>query len=160
MEIIYNSGNQGPVFALKESAEHVWRINEALESAKTWGELRRLLPEEEWSEVIEMWPVTDDEGNPVVVDGKPLREFEEGQEDDEPFEADDFPGVADGDYPTWLQQEMEDWMPAEIVDEYATVLETRLNGEALMFRDEDTESIADALRALGHTVTWTDRELV
>lgn len=136
------------------------QIYNALHSAKTWGEYRRLLPEGEWEERAEMYPVMSEDGKPLMRDGAPVLEYEEGQDDDDPFDADSVPGVGDGDYPTWLQQSMIDWLPEPILEKYGRYYDTRLNGDSVEFDSADRDAIVEELRALGHTVTESTYELV
>lgn len=160
MEILYYDGSTGPVFALKDDAEHVAAVNNALNTAKTWGEYRSLLPAGEWEAHGETFPVLYDTGELVMKDGKPVLEYLEDQEDDDPFDPDNVPGVGDGDYPIWLQQVMLDWMPESILEKYGKHYGTRLNGDSVEFKSEDLGAIIEELRALEYTVTESEHELI
>lgn len=149
MDIVYRiiEGAYGPesvVFAERGRAHYVAHIYKALEESKTWGDLRRNLPDGEW------------EGHFSVY-------FEDREEeipaDDEPFDAEEAPGYADGDYPAWLAQEQLSWFPKELIDKYGGDVDSSvLNGEFLDLPADKAEQIAEDLRAMGHTVEPTDLE--
>src|ERR1700750_2756841 len=46
--------NGGLVFATARSAVRCATINRALSKATTWGEFRRMLPEDEWYDIVDM----------------------------------------------------------------------------------------------------------
>jgi hypothetical protein len=149
MDIVYRiiEGSYGPanvVFAARGRAEYVAHIWKALQGSKTWGELRRNLPEGEWEDYFQ--PHFDDREEEVPAD-------------DCPFGSGDAPGQEDGDYPSWLAQEQLDWFPKELIEKYGGDAGTSvLNGEFLELPPDKAEQIADDLRAMGHTVESTDLE--
>lgn len=144
MDIVYRVDNSSVVFALRYRAEYVAHIWKALNESKTWGELRRNLPTDEWEDHFQA-------------------HFDDYEEevpgDDEPFECDDAPGRMDGDYPAWLEQEQLDWFPRELIEKYGgDVSNSVLNGEYLELPAHKAQEIAEDLRAMGHTVEPTDLE--
>jgi hypothetical protein len=142
VDIVYRIDGETVVFADHGRAEYVAHIWEALEESKTWGELRRNLPEGEWE--------------CRFVDYFDGRE-EEVPADDELFQATDAPGHEDGDYPPWLAQEQLDWFPAELIEKYGGDVGPSVhNGEFLELPADKAEQIAEDLRAMGHTVASTD----
>lgn len=148
MDIVYRVGAQGPgtvVFAARWRAEYVAQIWKALRESSTWGELRRNLPPGEWEYYFQDCFEGREEDVPA---------------DDEPFDAEDAPGHADGDYPPWLAQEQVEWFPKELITKYGgDVYSSVLNGEALDLPGDKAEQIAEDLRAMGHTVSPTDLEI-
>jgi len=144
MDIVYRVAGESVVFAVRGRAQYVAHIWKALEESKTWGELRRNLPEGEWEDHFQ--PHFDDYEEDVPGD-------------DEPFEADDAPGRGDGDYPPWLAQEQLDWFPPELIEKFGgDVGPSVLNGEFLDLPADKAEQIAQDLRAMRHTVEATDLE--
>lgn len=144
MDIVYRIDGETVVFADHGRAEYVAHIWKALEESKTWGELRRNLPEGEWE-----YRFVD------YFDGRE----EEVPADDELFQAADAPGHEDGDYPPWLAQEQLDWFPAELIEKYGGDVGPSVhNGEFLELPADKAEQIAEDLRAMGHTVAPTDLE--
>ena len=149
MDFVYRiiEGSYGPanvVFAARGRAEYVAHIWKALQESKTWGELRRNLPEGEWEDYFQ--PHFDDREEEVPAD-------------DYLFGSGDAPGQEDGDYPAWLAQEQLDWFPKELIEKYGGDAGTSvLNGEFLELPPDKAEQIADDLRAMGHTVESTDLE--
>ena len=82
--------NGGFVIAPRTRALKIARITTAIETAKTWGEFRKLMPRGEYSEVVQDYE--ENHGSrPKTSDA---------------FESETVPGYCDGDYPPWLQQEM------------------------------------------------------
>lgn len=80
--------------------------------------------------------------------------------DHEPFEPDNIPGHADGDYPEWLRQSQLNWYPKDLIEKYdGEVASTTLNGWVLDLSADRAEEIADDLRALGHRVEETDLDI-
>ena len=67
--------------------------------------------------------------------------------DDETFEPSVVPGFCDGDYPQWLQREMDDLLPREFLEEFGERQNTMLNGS---YWHLDLERLAEILRALKH----------
>jgi hypothetical protein len=112
--------------------------------SKTWGDLRRNLPDGEWEDSFQVYFEDREEEIPA---------------DDELFDAEDAPGYAEGDYPAWLAQEQLDWFPKELIEKYGgDVGNSVLNGEFLELPADKAEQIADDLRAMGHAVEPTDLE--
>lgn len=144
MDIVYRIAGGSAVFAERGRAAYVAHIWKALEESKTWGELRRNLPDGESEDYFQ--PHFD--------------EFEEEVPgDDEPFQPDDAPGRADGDYPAWPAQEQLDWFPPELIKKYGgDVGPSVLNGEFLDLPADKAERIAEDLRAMGHVVERTHLE--
>src|SRR5688572_30351785 len=83
--------NGGVVFAPAARAELVARINRALKKSRTWSEFRRSMPRAEYSRVMRVY---DENGEP-----RPRGSDQ--------FSSESVPGFSDGDYPPWLQQEMD-----------------------------------------------------
>jgi hypothetical protein len=135
MDIVYRVDREEVVFADR---------GRALEESKTWGELRRNLPDGEWEDHFQ--PFFD--------------EYEEEVPgDDELFDSADAPGHGDGDYPAWLAQEQLYWFPPELIKKYGgDVGSSVLNGEFLELPASEAEQIAEDLRAMGHTVERTELE--
>jgi len=143
MDLVYNRSSDLDdlvVFSERELAEAVSTIRVALRTARTWGEFTQSLPEDEWAEVLER--------------------LEEVPDPAAPFDADDVPGHADGDYPRWLAARMVDILPAEVVTKFGSRIDSVLNGEAIELPWAQAEEIAADLRRLGHQVELrTDLDL-
>jgi hypothetical protein len=105
----------GIVIARRDRAELISRIHDAIESATTWSEFRRLMPRSSYSQIIDT--VADEQG------ARP--------KGNDPFDSSKVPGYADGDYPPWLAQEMEKVLPKAVVSEFATRRDSVLNGPYL-----------------------------
>jgi hypothetical protein len=136
--------NEALVFAWQERAEYVSRIHNALE-AKTWGELKKKLPPEEYDSIIDARSDDDSYGEKPRIKSS------------DPFEAyDDVPGYGDGDYPDSLQQEMEYCLPDEILHKYATRDWTTFNGDYYRIEIEHEEAVCKDLKALGFNVIRRD----
>lgn len=144
MKILYAvSETDAAVFAERSMAESVGRTRQAISESATWGELRKALDDEAAAELSVMLSDSD------IV-----------RTDDETLDADDIPGYADGDYPTWLQQVMLDWFPSDLIDRYGARSNSVLNGEFIDIPGDCAEEVAEELRQRGHTVERTDLPLL
>ena len=126
--------NGGLVFAWPERARYVARIHEAINTATTWEQFRRLMPRQEYSKILRIAFEDNGESRP------------RGQD---PFSEDMLPGWSDGDYPPWLQQEMENVVPREVLERYGKLETTPLNGSYWMLPPEHLESICASLESMG-----------
>jgi hypothetical protein len=106
-------------------------LNGALPSSSTWGEfLGRAETDLETQTYL----------REHYEDGLPGR--------DEPFEADELPGFADGVWPADPRQAMFDWLPAAIL-ELGAVRERLLNGQRVHLDEDLQDQVIDALAAEG-----------
>ena len=126
------------VFATPNEALYIDGLHKALNS-ETWGEFRRRIPEDQYAEILERQ--YEYLGEPTEVPS-----------DEDRFNACDVPGVADGDYPPWLQQGMERNLPKEIIDKYGKWKSTMLNGSYLAISPACEDEVVASLRKLGFTV--------
>ena len=108
------SHNEGLVFASPERAKFIDQIHQAIAKSKTWGEFRAAMPEEEYSNLHDQ----------IVEDWEP----EDIPAEDDEFSCECVSGYVDGDYPAWLQQEMHEVLPKDILDAYGENANTMLNG--------------------------------
>ena len=132
--------NDGLVFAEPERAEYIAGIHDALQNAKTWGEFKAKLDPEEYEQILFSFD-ENDEPRPKNSD---------------PFDASSVPGYCDGDYPDWLQQDMDYWLPEDILEKYATNEVTMLNGNYYHIDEGHEEAICRDLKALGFEVIRRD----
>ena len=130
------------VFAIPEKATRVDAIHRALKS-ETWGEFRRRLPDDEYVQLAQKMFADAIEPMPVPLD-------------DDPFDGALIPGYYDGDYPDWLQTQMEWILPKGIVKKYGTRVATRLNGSYFRIGADEGEEVAQALKRLGFKVERRD----
>ena len=124
-------------FAPRELAEWVDQIHYALDQSKTWGQFRKLMPPDEYERFMKETFDEDDEPRPSARAR---------------FDA-SMTGVESGDYPPWLAPMMDQWIPRQLLDKYATKVATTLNGDYWHIEEEDADSLAEELRALGYRVT-------
>ncbi|ORV47817.1 hypothetical protein AWC02_08220 [Mycolicibacter engbaekii] len=140
MDIVYRviPGSPTVTFAERGSAEYVAHIWRALLQSKTWGELKRNLPDGDWEDQFLPW--FEDREEDIPADG-------------DLFTTDDAPDY----YPPWLAQEQVDWFPEELIKKYDGDIGTSVHdGEFLSLPADKADEIAADLRALGHTVERTD----
>jgi hypothetical protein len=137
--LLYNisPANGGLVFAEPERAQSISRIHEAISRSSTWEEFRRAMPRWEYSRLIRKRFDERGETRPRGSD-----KFDEGQ----------IPGYCDGDYPDWLQQEMEAVLPEEILEEFAEGEVTMLNGTYDHIDPKHLPAIKARLEELGYVV--------
>jgi hypothetical protein len=110
------------VFASQKEAERVHQIHCAIESSKTWGEFKSRMPPQDFEEVVTRWLENRSEmGNDDEEEGVQLGPGY--PKASTPFSSDEVPGYNDGDYPSWLQQDLDQYLPDEVLSElgqYAT----------------------------------------
>lgn len=106
-----------------------------IRTVRTWGELRAGLSAEEVADILELSELGDEDVIPA---------------DDAPFDRAAVWGWHDGDWPDWPQQRMGDWMPDDLLEEYAVTGMTVLNGEYLGIPVERLDDLACELEARGH----------
>lgn len=129
---------ENAVFAPRRLAEWVSQIYSAISDSRTWGEFRVAMPADEYARIMEDQFDREDEPRPS---------------DDSTFEPTVIWGVGDGDYPPFLAQSMDKWIPSHLLQQYATIQQTAVNGDFWEILEEDADKLADDLRALGFYVT-------
>ena len=140
MDLLYKVGDSGNVvFAERDRALYAAQLYEAL-TAETWGEFREKLPEGGWEEFLEKF------GGDYEDSGEPVDNFPQGGE---PFHGSRY---SETGYPEWLAATELQWFPENLVEQFDGFLEFGLDNSSLYLPGEKAEEIADALRALGHTV--------
>lgn len=86
--------------------------------------------------------------------------FDENDEErpagDDPFDPESLPGWSDGDYPPWLQAEMDQLLPREILAKYGVRTTTHVNGSYWHIPEVKRVQIAQELTALGWEVFSAD----
>jgi len=132
------------VFAPPERALHVDQIHRAIEESNTWGEFRKRLPAGEYHKLYEEQFSFDPE---VMAEDDSARE--PGDSDVFPH---DVPGYSDGDYPPWLAQEQERYLPPEVLKDFATRANTFANGSFWRMDSAQTRLIVARLASLGYKV--------
>ena len=142
------AGNGGVVFDTVEQAIYDETVQGALAEAKTWGELRRCLPEGEWETIQERLLHTRD-----YDEDDPDREHWEV--DKTPFDASAIPGYWDGAYPRWAQQSMDEVIPEDLLETYGVQKASVHNGLFWLIPHDQAEALVDALRLRGYHVEHT-----
>jgi hypothetical protein len=85
-------------------------------------------------------------------DPKDIPQDEWEPADDAPFLAESVPGFCDGDYPPWLAQEMDRYLPGEILDRFAAEHSSVINGSFYSIDVTHREAVLKALADAGFTV--------
>jgi hypothetical protein len=144
-EIFYriSPANEGLVFAIVDDAFRNHAIRTALETSKTWSEFRQAVGEYEYHSVLSRMSV--DISQPVVVPNN-----------GDPFDHRRIPGYADGDYPEWLQSQMEQLLPADILAKFGERIATWFNGSYIHIDLSFEERLILALRKRGYEVHRRD----
>lgn len=128
--------NGGAIFADEHRAMHIVQINRALEKAKTWGEFKRFMPPDEYQRIVDLVDLEEDDQT-------------------EPDPDEKFDGLwltEEGDYPDWLQSEMDFTIPRDILEWFGERADTFLNGSYWDIPEKNIEPMAEALRARGYIV--------
>lgn len=119
-------------------------LNNAIWSARTWGQLRRMCPPARLDELVAL------AAQAAEWSGEELRTSEWSH-----FEP-DLPGVSSGDWPEWPAQDMIFWLPREIQDRFGRREVTMFNGPFLTLDPERVDELMAALRELGYEVERDD----
>lgn len=122
------------VFAEPDRAEHIARIHRAIKKSKTWGAFRRAMPPGEF-ERLQRSMMKDDEF--------------EMPSDRDPFGGEQLPGWSDGDYPAWLQQEMDLVLPQAVLGRFGRQVATAINGFYWEISESRMNEVCTALMDLG-----------
>lgn len=129
--------NGGVVFATEPRARFVSSIHTAIGSSKTWGAFRQAMPAEEYESVMASSFDEVDEPRPA---------------DEEEFDAMQVAGLGDGDYPPWLQAEMDHHVPPSVLERFGSPTSTVINGFYWHIAPENCEAACAALREMGYAV--------
>jgi hypothetical protein len=133
------------VFASPERALYIDQIHRAIEESNSWGEFRKRLPAGEYHALFEGQFSTDPE---EIEEDEDLRE----PDDDDGFTSECVPGYSDGDYPPWLAQEQGKYLPAEILEEFATREQSVINGGFWRVDAAWAQLIIERLTSLGYKI--------
>ena len=124
------------VFAPPHKAARISRIRNAF-AAKTWGEFQSRMPE---GDILELMETYEQNSGERFIPPQP----------DDPFNPDEICGAfSDGDYPEWLQQDQDFYLPAEILERWGENKSSVLNGDFWIIDPEQEQEIVDRLRELG-----------
>lgn len=129
--------NEDLVFARPERAEEIDALHAAITQSRTWGEFRAAMPPEEYERIVEI--AFEEEGL-------------ERPSPDEQFDSGRVPGFCDGDYPPWLQKEMADVLPAEVVSRFCRWETTCINGHVLRLEEKYRAPVVAMLLRAGYEV--------
>jgi hypothetical protein len=136
--------NEGVVIAPPDIAERNSRLRNAIEGSMTalvtWRELLASIPEDD---AQDLWG---------RIARAAANNSEESPSLDDQASADAVPGFNDGDYPSWLQQNMDSWVPPEIMSTFAEHQSSILNGPFWYIEPGHLERIKRKLRAMGYRV--------
>jgi len=171
--ILYGLFNGELVFIPVTDAERLVGIHTALGVARTWGEFQQALPDGVYSQLIDamidgergfdrFYQSWIEEG----CDGGTKEAFREyaalpfhdrlpGPQD--AFDSAEVPGLCDGDWPAWPQQDMLNWVPTEIQVRYGHRASSFLNGDCLLFSADHEVELVQAFRAAGYQCQRADR---
>ena len=75
---------------------------------------------------------------------------------DEAFDANTIWGYQDGDWPEWPAQDMIQWVPESVQQQFGSVVDSTLNGSYLMFDPEQEIELVAAMDELGFTCRRDD----
>lgn len=136
-KIIYGDLGGELVFIPQARADELIAVRLALAEAKTWGELLARLA------------ACSAEAHQYIA------EFD-GYAVDDLFDSGQIGAIADGDWPAWPKQEMLAWVPDDIRERFGQIQRTTLNGESLVFTEDQAQLLVAAFKAKGFIVTRDD----
>jgi len=137
-KLVYRASpyNGGVVFAKEQRAKLVHQVNLAIASSKTWGEFKMAMPRAEYLAIVATY---DEDGQPRPRSSAP-------------FDPEQLPGFSDGDYPPWLQSEMDSILPRSFLERFGKQITTSLNGDYWMIPEASLATACIALGELGYDV--------
>jgi len=141
-------------FAERGRYEFVDVITRAIDGASTWGELRQLMPPEEF-ESLPLWAANG--GEYVYADGltpEECREFTIAAADS--FDPERMPGYGDGDYPPFLEPEQDRFLPRDFCERYGERADSMVSGSWWEFPVDRFEEMRTELQSLGFSVASAD----
>lgn len=130
----------GLVFIPQDEARELSDVRRSLADTTTWGQLKTMLSQRRWEEVLAM---TREEDEPKPDDSKP-------------FDADEIGSYSDGNWPEWPAQEMLRWMVPEVRDRFGDTESSVLNGDALAISPSSEDAVVAALEASGYACVRDD----
>jgi hypothetical protein len=164
-KLVYGEVNEGLLFIPEAEALELTIVHGAVRSASTWGELRGLLPEWAYEQILGGMDeaVTFEEfveklravGGSLSL-SEAREEFDElsiGErfpQDSDPFVPEQIWGYVDGDWPEFPAKRMLDWVPDEIQEEFGEQLSALLNGVQLHFDLEFERELIAAFERYGY----------
>lgn len=144
-DLVYGEFPEGElVFIPRAAAELNAERWNAATTAATWGELRELSPTA-FAELAQAW--AEEHGDDTEID------------DDTPFDPYAISAVADYEWPDWPAQEMANWMPDELLEEFGGEEFSAVSGDFLVLRPKHTTAIVKRLQAHGYRCV-KDQKLV
>ncbi len=138
-KLLYTTGStpETIVLAWPERAAYVAGLHRAIEESKTWGEFKMSVPADEFARIVEE--------RLDFCDDPPPR-------DSDSFSDEQVPGYYDGDYPPWLQQEMESVVPSAILLRFGKTEQSVFNGPFTIISADELEDLISELNKLGYEV--------
>jgi hypothetical protein len=163
--LVYGEAGGSLVFIPRRSALELANLRGALDTSKTWGELKSRISVERYEQIIN--PHFENFYDEMDMDveltleeakaefqsrktNKDLKIGERAPEDSDAFDSGFVYGLSDGDWPEWPAQEMVEWVPEEIQEQFGRVVATRLNGDYLEFDGSKEAEIVAAFKELGY----------
>jgi hypothetical protein len=142
------------VFAPPKVAEYNSAIRRAL-GASTWGEFKAIIPVNEYKQLLER--LREGQYDLESDDAHDADKHHTLPQSNDPFDPEFwFPGFSEGDYPDWLQQKQDLWLPPATLKHFARYDTSVLNGDFWIIDPTFEKDIVDELRRKGFSVTRRD----
>ena len=153
-ELVHGNCGEGIVFLEKSYALDIANYRDALFRARTWGELRSKVDEERYEETVNAWVESEVdrlEAEGETESGAGLEVSPPNPED--PFDAEEIWGYADGDWPEFAPDVMITWVDKEILREYGRHVDTVLDDGYTVIDPKHEEEVASLLEERGYRCT-------
>lgn len=111
--VVTRGDEKNLVFIPESEATRLAAVYDAIFTSKTWSDFTKQMPADDLREVVSRF--IDDEQPLPSGNDKFVAEFLP-------------PAYFDGDWPDWAEQKMLQWVPAAILQRYATMMPTAING--------------------------------
>ena len=136
---IKKAGEATLIFIPESEALRLAAIHRAIADSATWADFFRLMPSADLTYVLNSMRECDDDPLPS-----------------DKFDVERLPGFCDGDWPTWPDQQMLEWLPASICRQYGRIEDSMLNGQYLVLDVRRTPEIIAALELAGFECRWDE----
>lgn len=156
MQLVYGDGGEGLVFLERGYAVDIRDFRNALDKAATWGELKSTVGEERYEETVDRW--IESERDRLIAQDELKDEDPEVTPPgpDDPFDAEEIWGYADGDWPEFAPRMMATWVDKEILKEHGYYVFPTLNAEYPVIDTHNEGKVVSLLEEQGYTCVRDD----
>jgi hypothetical protein len=137
-DIVYRIVEENAIFASREAAEESDQIHRAINTSHTWGEFKKRMPPAEYESMM-------------------VSQFDENEEvrpkSKDPFDPEQIDGYLEGDYPPWLMQSMDAFLPMDVLQKFGSREASTINCDYWNIPPRNVKDLVRTLIEMNFTVT-------